>query len=180
MSKCLWRGRYHKVCMFVWAVKVCVLTQCILRSPWLGNIFSLETSSGLFRIHLNCSIKLACTVMYDWPWQMAGWSFTSVHHSEHSKNRHSPKWLFMREYNSWRALCPLAAEALTPIWVHFYTQVPVPMQMICAISALRVSVPNDLRPPEARRIVLMAVQELDRRFPDGVPKLDPIEVTINP
>jgi ATP-dependent RNA helicase DOB1 len=58
--------------------------------------------------------------------------------------------------------------------------VPVPMQMICAISALRVSVPNDLRPPEARRIVLMAVQELDRRFPDGVPKLDPIEVTINP
>ncbi|CAK9224731.1 unnamed protein product [Sphagnum jensenii] len=53
--------------------------------------------------------------------------------------------------------------------------VPVPMQMICAISALRVSVPNDLRPPEARRIVLMAVQELDRRFPDGVPKLDPIE-----
>jgi superfamily II RNA helicase len=81
----------------------------------------------------------------------------------------------MREYNSWRALCPLAAEALTPIWVYFYTQVPVPMQMICAISALRVSVPNDLRPPEARRIVLMAVQELDRRFPDGVPKLDPIE-----
>jgi hypothetical protein len=86
----------------------------------------------------------------------------------------------MREYNSWRALCPLAGEALTPIWVYFYTQVPVPMQMICAISALRVSVPNDLRPPEARRIVLMAVQELDRRFPDGVPKLDPIEVTINP
>ncbi len=61
---------------------------------------------------------------------MVGWSFTSVHHSEHSRNRHSPKWwMFMREYNSWRALCPsLAAEALTPIWMYLnYIQVPVPI-----------------------------------------------------
>jgi hypothetical protein len=37
-------------------------------------------------------------------------------------------------------------------------------------------------PPEAHQIVLMAVQELDCRFPDdGVPKLDTIEViTTNP
>jgi hypothetical protein len=61
---------------------------------------------------------------------MAGWSFTSVHHSQHSRNGHSPKWwMFTREYNSWRALCPpLAAEALTPIWMYLnYIQVPVPI-----------------------------------------------------
>ncbi len=61
---------------------------------------------------------------------MAGWPFTSVHHSEHSRNRHSPKWwMFMREYNSWRALCPsLAADALTPIWMYLNCiQVPVPI-----------------------------------------------------
>ena len=50
------------------------------------------------------------------------------------------------------------------------------MPLICAISALRVAAPHDLRPPEARQSVLMAVQELERRFPDGFPKLDPIEV----
>jgi hypothetical protein len=50
------------------------------------------------------------------------------------------------------------------------------MGLICAISSVRVSVPDDLRPAEARQSVLMAVQELERRFPDGLPKLDPIEV----
>ncbi|KAG0627922.1 hypothetical protein M758_2G238400 [Ceratodon purpureus] len=53
--------------------------------------------------------------------------------------------------------------------------VPVRMPLICAISALRVAAPHDLRPPEARQSVFMAVQELERRFPDGFPKLDPIE-----
>ncbi|XP_024386921.1 DExH-box ATP-dependent RNA helicase DExH10 [Physcomitrium patens] len=53
--------------------------------------------------------------------------------------------------------------------------VPVRMPLICAISTLRVAAPRDLRPPEARQSVLMAVQELERRFPDGFPKLDPVE-----
>ncbi|KAL2630865.1 hypothetical protein R1flu_015551 [Riccia fluitans] len=52
--------------------------------------------------------------------------------------------------------------------------VPVQMPLICAISALRVAVPGDLRPAEARQSILLAVQELERRFPDGLPKLDPI------
>lgn len=53
--------------------------------------------------------------------------------------------------------------------------VPVQMSLICGVSSLRVAVPGDLRPAEARQSVLMAVQELERRFPDGLPKLDPIE-----
>lgn len=57
-------------------------------------------------------------------------------------------------------------------------KVPVRMPLICAISALRVAAPHDLRPPEARQSVLMAVDELKRRFPDGFPKLDPIEVRV--
>ena len=48
--------------------------------------------------------------------------------------------------------------------------------LICAISALRVAAPHDLRPPEAQQSVLMAVQELELRYPDGFPKLDPIKV----
>ncbi|BBN07456.1 ATP-dependent RNA helicase DOB1 [Marchantia polymorpha subsp. ruderalis] len=52
--------------------------------------------------------------------------------------------------------------------------VPVQMPLICGISALRVAVPGDLRPADARQSILLAVQELERRFPDGLPKLDPI------
>ncbi|GLJ10341.1 hypothetical protein SUGI_0126470 [Cryptomeria japonica] len=53
--------------------------------------------------------------------------------------------------------------------------VPVQLPLICSLSALRVAIPQDLRPPEARQSVLMAVQELEKRFPKGLPKLDPIE-----
>lgn len=55
-------------------------------------------------------------------------------------------------------------------------QVPVQMTLICGVSALRVAVPQDLRPAEARQSVYMAIEELERRFPAGLPKLDPIEV----
>ncbi|KAH9305965.1 hypothetical protein KI387_010369 [Taxus chinensis] len=53
--------------------------------------------------------------------------------------------------------------------------VPVQLPLICSLSALRVAIPQDLRPQEARQSVLMAVQELEKRFPKGVPKLDPVE-----
>lgn len=53
--------------------------------------------------------------------------------------------------------------------------VPVQMTLICGVSALRVAVPQDLRPAEARQSVYMAIEELERRFPGGLPKLDPIE-----
>ncbi|ERN12540.1 DExH-box ATP-dependent RNA helicase DExH10 isoform X2 [Amborella trichopoda] len=53
--------------------------------------------------------------------------------------------------------------------------VPVQLGLVCALSSIRVSIPSDLRPIEARQSILLAVQELGTRFPKGLPKLDPIK-----
>ncbi|KAF3774853.1 DExH-box ATP-dependent RNA helicase [Nymphaea thermarum] len=53
--------------------------------------------------------------------------------------------------------------------------VPVQLSLVCALSSIRLSIPSDLRPIEARQSVLLAVQELGKRFPNGLPKLDPIK-----
>ncbi|KAH7548405.1 hypothetical protein ACOSP7_032116 [Xanthoceras sorbifolium] len=53
--------------------------------------------------------------------------------------------------------------------------VPVQLPLISALSKIRVSVPPDLRPLEARQSILLAVQELESRFPQGVPKLNPVK-----
>ncbi|KAL5543421.1 hypothetical protein UlMin_007205 [Ulmus minor] len=52
--------------------------------------------------------------------------------------------------------------------------VPVQLPLISALSRLRISVPPDLRPLEARQSILLAVQELGTRFPEGLPKLNPV------
>ncbi|KAF5203605.1 Superkiller viralicidic activity 2-like [Thalictrum thalictroides] len=53
--------------------------------------------------------------------------------------------------------------------------VPVQLPLICALSKIRIAVPSDLRPVEARQNILMAVQELGSRFPHGLPKLNPVK-----
>ncbi|XP_057750670.1 DExH-box ATP-dependent RNA helicase DExH10 isoform X1 [Arachis stenosperma] len=53
--------------------------------------------------------------------------------------------------------------------------VPVQLPLIAALSKLRVSIPPDLRPLEARQSILLAVQELGNRFPQGLPKLNPVK-----
>ncbi|KAK1414113.1 hypothetical protein QVD17_29854 [Tagetes erecta] len=53
--------------------------------------------------------------------------------------------------------------------------VPVQLPLISALSKLRISVPSDLRPIEARQNILLAVQELEKRFPQGLPKLNPVK-----
>ncbi|KAK1275665.1 hypothetical protein QJS04_geneDACA004148 [Acorus gramineus] len=53
--------------------------------------------------------------------------------------------------------------------------VPVPLPLLCAISSIRVAIPSDLRPPEARQSILLAVQEIEIRFPQGLPKLNPMK-----
>lgn len=53
--------------------------------------------------------------------------------------------------------------------------VPVQLPLISAVSKLRISVPSDLRPAEARQSILLAVQELEKRFPQGLPKLNPVK-----
>ncbi|KAL2538551.1 Superkiller viralicidic activity 2-like 2 [Forsythia ovata] len=45
--------------------------------------------------------------------------------------------------------------------------------LISALGKLRIAVPSDLRPIKARQSVLLAVQELETRFPQGFPKLNP-------
>lgn len=53
--------------------------------------------------------------------------------------------------------------------------VPVPLPLISSLSSLRIAITSDLRPPEARQTVLLAVQELGKRFPQGLPKLHPVK-----
>ncbi|CAK8579420.1 unnamed protein product [Lathyrus sativus] len=53
--------------------------------------------------------------------------------------------------------------------------VPVQLPLISALSKLMIHVPPDLRPLEARQSILLAVQELSNRFPQGLPKLNPVK-----
>ncbi|KAK7841730.1 dexh-box atp-dependent rna helicase dexh10, partial [Quercus suber] len=55
--------------------------------------------------------------------------------------------------------------------------VPVQLPLIAALSKLMKSIPSDLRPLEARQSILLALQELNTRFPQGLPKLNPVKVT---
>ncbi|XP_019620532.1 PREDICTED: superkiller viralicidic activity 2-like 2 isoform X2 [Branchiostoma belcheri] len=53
--------------------------------------------------------------------------------------------------------------------------VPIMLHLIRSISSVRLYIPKDLRPPDNRESVLKSIQEVQRRFPHGVPLLDPIE-----
>lgn len=53
--------------------------------------------------------------------------------------------------------------------------IPVAMSLLSAICSLRISIPADLRPPDSRKAVLLSVIDLHKRFPDGLPRLDPIQ-----
>ncbi|ELU06394.1 hypothetical protein CAPTEDRAFT_155216 [Capitella teleta] len=53
--------------------------------------------------------------------------------------------------------------------------VPVMLHLITHISAVRLYIPSDIRPLDKRTSVLKSVQEVKKRFPDGLPQLDPIE-----
>jgi ATP-dependent RNA helicase DOB1 len=53
--------------------------------------------------------------------------------------------------------------------------VPVLLTTIEGISHLRIFLPKDLRQDAARETVWKSVLEIERRFPDGIALLDPIE-----
>ncbi|KAE8636312.1 hypothetical protein XENTR_v10002933 [Xenopus tropicalis] len=53
--------------------------------------------------------------------------------------------------------------------------VPVMLHTLCAISSVRLYIPKDLRTTDNRQSVLKSIQEVQKRFPDGVPLLDPID-----
>ena len=52
---------------------------------------------------------------------------------------------------------------------------PVALGCLSALSALMVQLPEDLRSPDARAAVGLALDELHRRFPAGLPRLDPVQ-----
>jgi ATP-dependent RNA helicase DOB1 len=53
--------------------------------------------------------------------------------------------------------------------------VPVLLLTIEGISHLRMILPKDLRPDQARQTVWKSILEVHRRFPDGIALLDPIQ-----
>ncbi|XP_064604506.1 LOW QUALITY PROTEIN: exosome RNA helicase MTR4-like [Liolophura sinensis] len=53
--------------------------------------------------------------------------------------------------------------------------VPVLLSLVKAISSIRVYFPSDLRPVDNRQSVLKSIQEVQKRLPDGLPLLDPVE-----
>jgi ATP-dependent RNA helicase DOB1 len=53
--------------------------------------------------------------------------------------------------------------------------IPIQHTLIRDISAVRVYMPDDLRTREGRLSVLASVQDLQRRYPGGLPLLDPIK-----
>ena len=53
--------------------------------------------------------------------------------------------------------------------------VPILLSVIHKISAIRLYLPSDLRSRDNRLSVLKSIQEVEKRFPDGLPLLDPIQ-----
>ena len=50
-----------------------------------------------------------------------------------------------------------------------------PLTALVGVSVARLSLPRDLNPPHARHAVLMSLREMQRRFPQGLPRLHPVE-----
>jgi len=53
--------------------------------------------------------------------------------------------------------------------------IPLLLPLIQQISSVRLFVPKDLRPLDTRMSVLKSIGEVKKRFPDGVPLLDPVD-----
>ncbi|KAJ1969714.1 ATP-dependent RNA helicase mtr4 [Dispira parvispora] len=53
--------------------------------------------------------------------------------------------------------------------------VPVVLASVERLSSIRLHLPKDLKRTENRRSVCVQVNEVQRRFPDGIPDLDPVD-----
>ena len=56
-----------------------------------------------------------------------------------------------------------------------YVVVPCLLSALDGISHIRIFLPKDLKPPAAREGAFKNVREVQRRFPDGIGLLDPVE-----
>jgi ATP-dependent RNA helicase DOB1 len=53
--------------------------------------------------------------------------------------------------------------------------VPTALKALDSLSSIRVYIPKDLRPQENKLSVGKSIKEVIKRFPDGIPLLDPID-----
>ena len=53
--------------------------------------------------------------------------------------------------------------------------VPVLLLHLTKLSSVRVYLPKDLRPQQNRKVVRTAIEEVKKRFPDGLPLLNPVK-----
>ena len=53
--------------------------------------------------------------------------------------------------------------------------VPVLLPHLTKLSSVRVYLPKDLRPLQNRKVVRTAIEEVQKRFPDGLPLLNPVK-----
>ena len=49
------------------------------------------------------------------------------------------------------------------------------LSLVTNISSVRLYIPKDLRPSDNRLTVLKSLLEVQKRFADGLPQLDPVE-----
>ncbi len=53
--------------------------------------------------------------------------------------------------------------------------IPISLNILDGISSVRIHLPSDLKPADHRHTVFKTVVEVEKRFPDGLPLLDPFE-----
>ncbi|XP_069684431.1 exosome RNA helicase MTR4 isoform X2 [Periplaneta americana] len=63
--------------------------------------------------------------------------------------------------------CPVGAQGDVEV-------VPVLHTLITHLSSIRIYYPKDLRPPDNRKSVLKTIAEVKKRFPPGIPLLNPV------
>uniref|UniRef100_A0A674NHZ5 Exosome RNA helicase MTR4 n=1 Tax=Takifugu rubripes TaxID=31033 RepID=A0A674NHZ5_TAKRU len=68
-----------------------------------------------------------------------------------------------------------AAKPAAPGEVGEMQVVPVMVQLLSALSSVRLYIPKDLKPLDNRQLMLKSIQEVQKRFPDGIPLLDPVD-----
>ncbi|KAM4527775.1 exosome RNA helicase MTR4 [Odontesthes bonariensis] len=68
-----------------------------------------------------------------------------------------------------------AAKPATPGETGEMQVVPIMLHLLTSISSVRLYIPKDLRPFDNRQLMLKSIQEVQKRFPDGVPLLDPVD-----
>ncbi|KAH0627945.1 hypothetical protein JD844_008540 [Phrynosoma platyrhinos] len=78
------------------------------------------------------------------------------------------------QFQHYRAI-PGVVESSQELELRRVDVVPVLVHLLSAISSVRLYIPKDLRPLDNRQSVLKSIQEVQKRFPDGVPLLDPID-----